>query len=123
MEDKSILFQEEIKDTSIAKKTTMSSQNTETVHSTSIYHGLPTFPSSIKNLSAIVAGANGISGDHMMRVLAESPHRWTNIYALSRRPPVVERRWETNVKHVSMDFLNNSPEELAKKLKEGGVKA
>lgn len=59
----------------------------------------------------------------MMRVLDESPQRWTNIYALSRRPPVVERKWQTNVKHVAMDFLNNSPEELAKKLKEAGVKA
>lgn len=59
----------------------------------------------------------------MMRVLAESPHRWTNIYALSRRPPVVDRKWEANVKHVAMDFLNSSPEELAKNLKEGGVKA
>ncbi|KAK2756120.1 hypothetical protein FQN54_005528 [Arachnomyces sp. PD_36] len=101
----------------------MSSQPPQALHSVSIYHGLPTFPPNIKGLSAIVAGANGISGDHMMRVLSESPQRWTNIYALSRRPPVVDRKWETDVKHVSMDFLNSSPEELARQLKEGGVKA
>lgn len=96
---------------------------TTTIRSKGIYHGLPVFPSTIKGLSAIVTGANGISGDHMVRVLDESPERWSNIYALSRRPPPVERKWKSNVKHVTMDFLYSSPAEMADKLKKEGVKA
>jgi len=96
---------------------------TTTIRSKGIYHGLPIFPETIKGLSAIVTGANGISGDHMVRVLNESPERWTNIYALSRRPPPVERKWKSNVKYVSMDFLYNSPQELAEKLRKAEVKA
>nr|KMM69946.1 aldo-keto reductase family protein [Coccidioides posadasii RMSCC 3488] len=94
-----------------------------TVQTKGIYHGLPVFPQSLKGLSAIVTGANGISGDHMMRVLAESPERWTNIYAMSRRPPAAQRKWVANFKHLPLDFLNSSPEELAKSMKDNGVKA
>lgn len=95
-----------------------------TVQSKGIYHGLPIFPDSLKGLSAIVTGANGISGDHMVRVLAESPERWTNIYTLSRRPPAIERPWpeKVNVQHVSLDFLTE-PEDMASVLKRAGVKA
>lgn len=102
----------------------MSSQSQyAAVQSKGIFHGLPVFPESLKGLSAIVTGANGISGDHMLRVLAESPQRWTNIYSLSRSPPVIERTWTTNVKHIPLDFLTSSPEELARVMKEHEVKA
>ncbi|PGG98789.1 hypothetical protein AJ80_09473 [Polytolypa hystricis UAMH7299] len=101
----------------------MSQSKYSSVQSKGIYHGLPVFPENLKGLSAIVTGANGISGDHMMRVLDESPERWSNVYALSRRPPMVDRKWQTNLKHVPLDFLNSSPEEIAKALKEHGVKA
>lgn len=37
--------------------------------------------------SAITIGANGITGAHMVRVLAESPQCWEIIYALSQKPP------------------------------------
>ncbi|KAJ5378624.1 hypothetical protein N7509_011743 [Penicillium cosmopolitanum] len=35
------------------------------LQSKSIYHGLPVFPQETKGFTAIVTGANGISGDHM----------------------------------------------------------
>ncbi|EGE01678.1 NAD dependent epimerase/dehydratase [Trichophyton equinum CBS 127.97] len=93
------------------------------VQSKGIYHGLPVFPESLKGLSAIITGANGISGHHMLRVLAESPERWTNIYSMSKRPPLVHTKWKTNVQHMSLDFLNSTPVELAMAMKENGVKA
>lgn len=65
----------------------MSSQ--QTVYSRGIYHGLPVHDPSIKGLTAIITGANGISGHYMLRVLAQSPERWAKIYCLSRRPPAI----------------------------------
>ncbi|KAM5472880.1 hypothetical protein MauCBS54593_002593 [Microsporum audouinii] len=93
------------------------------VQSKGIYHGLPVFPESLTGLSAIVTGANGISGHHMLRVLAESPERWTNVYSMSRRAPLVATKWKTNVQHIPLDFLNSTPLELAKAMREKGVKA
>jgi hypothetical protein len=46
-----------------------------------IYKNLPSFSSDIKGLTAIVTGANGISGFHTMRVLLESPERWKKVWA------------------------------------------
>ncbi|KAL5085829.1 hypothetical protein Trisim1_009899 [Trichoderma cf. simile WF8] len=80
------------------------------------FYGLPTFPEAEgKKYSAIVTGANGITGAHMLRVLAEAPERWGTIYALSRKPPSV--RIPGNVKYLAIDFLA-SPEEIAQQLKE-----
>lgn len=39
----------------------------QTVCSKEIYHGLPVFPDRVHGLTALVAGANGISGAHMVR--------------------------------------------------------
>ena len=36
------------------------------IQSKGIYHGLPVYPESQEGLTAIVTGANGISGDHMV---------------------------------------------------------
>ncbi|KAK2804500.1 hypothetical protein FQN50_006575 [Emmonsiellopsis sp. PD_5] len=97
-----------------------------TIQSKGIYHGLPVFPDSLKGLSAIVAGSNGMSGDHMVRVLSESPQRWTNIYTISRSAPEVDRKvgaGGANVKHITADFLSSSPEQLGRLLVEKGVKA
>lgn len=55
-----------------------------------------------------------------MRVLCESPKRWTKIYALSRRPPY--GNWPDHVEHVSMDLLQ-PPEKIAEQMKDRGVKA
>lgn len=93
-----------------------------------IFHNLPTFPTSIKNKTAIVTGANGISGFHTLRVLLESPERWTKVWAASRRPPPPEmmqllpKEARSRVEHVACDFLS-SPADIAKQLQEKGVKA
>lgn len=93
-----------------------------------IYHNLPTFDPSITNLSAIVTGANGISGFHTMRALLQSPQRWSKIYALSRRAPPAEMMallpddQRSRVKHVTCDFLE-SPETIAKALASANVTA
>ena len=93
-----------------------------------IYHSLPTFDPSITNLSAIVTGANGISGFHTMRVLLQSPQRWSKVFALSRRPPPAEMMallsedQRSRVQHVACDFLE-SPEKIAKALVSSNVSA
>lgn len=94
--------------------------NTLTVQDNGIYHHLPTFPAHDgKKYSAIVTGANGISGSAIVDVLAESPDRWEIIYAISRRPPVST---QSHVKPIAADFLE-SPEVIAELLKKEGVKA
>lgn len=98
------------------------SSKTTTVQSRGIYHGLPAYPSDLKNLTAIVTGANGISGYHMLKVLSQAPERWSKIYCLSRRAPAIPGGLPKNAEFVSVDFLQ-SPDEIAQKLKEKGVKA
>jgi hypothetical protein len=89
------------------------------VYSKDIFYNLPTFPEHDgKKYSAVVTGANGITGAHMIRVLSEAPERWDTIYALSRRAPSVPA--PPHVKYLAIDFLN-SPEEIAKQMKEQGV--
>ena len=53
-----------------------------------------------------------------LRVLCESPKRWTKIYALSRRPP--HGNWPSQVEHVSMDMLQ-PPEQIADQMKKKGI--
>ena len=100
----------------------MSHTSTQTVQTKGIYYGLPTFPADLKNLKAIVAGANGISGQHMIRAMSQEPERWSEIYALSRRPPLDKDSLGPRTKHVPVDFLTK-PEEIAKILKENNVQA
>ena len=91
------------------------------VQSKGIFHGLPTFPDQEgKKYTAIVTGANGISGSHIVDVLAESPERWDRIYAMSRRAPTSTR---SNVKNIAADFLASTPEELAEHFEKQGVTA
>jgi hypothetical protein len=97
---------------------TMSSQ-TQTIFSLGIYHGLPTHDNS--SYTAIITGANGISGYYMLRVLSQSPQRWSKIYCLSRRPPLVPGGLPSNAEHIACDFLQK-PEEIAGVLKEKGVR-
>ncbi|TKA45528.1 hypothetical protein B0A54_04067 [Friedmanniomyces endolithicus] len=93
-----------------------------------IFHNLPTFSPELKDLTAIVTGANGISGFHTMRVLLESPQRWKKVWAASRRPPpeemmaLLSEEQRARVEHVACDFLAK-PEEIAAQLKDKGVKA
>ena len=93
-----------------------------------IFRNLPTFSPDLKGLTAVVTGANGISGFHTMRVLLETPQRWTKVWAASRRPPpeemmaLLSEEQRSRVEHVACDFLAK-PEEIAKQLKDKGVKA
>jgi len=93
-----------------------------------IYHNLPTFDPSIKDLTAIITGANGISGFHTLRALLDSPQRWSKIYAISRRPPPKEMMdlltadQRSRVQHVASDFLS-TPETIAESMKSAKVTA
>ena len=93
-----------------------------------IYRNLPTFDPSITCLKAIVTGANGISGFHTMRVLLESPKRWSKVYALTRKPPpkpmmaLLTEDQRSRVQHVAVDFLE-SPETIAKAMADAGITA
>lgn len=81
------------------------------------YVGLPTFNQ--KGLTALVTGANGISGQHMLRVLARHPDRWTKIYALSRRPSQGLFK-APNIEHVSLDLLSGV-DNIKKTLEENNI--
>lgn len=94
----------------------------QTVQSKGIFHGLPVFPSSTKGLTAIITGANGISGNYMLQVLSEAPERWTKIYCLSRRPPAIPDGLPPQAEHIALDFLKE-PDEISRVLKEKDVKA
>ncbi|KAL0929869.1 nad dependent epimerase dehydratase family protein [Colletotrichum truncatum] len=93
-----------------------------------IYRNLPTFDESIAGLTAIVTGANGISGFNTMRALLDSPQRWETIYCLSRRPPpnemmaLLSDEARSRIKMISCDFLDD-PTLIAKSLKSSGVRA
>lgn len=94
------------------------------VQTRGIHHGLPVFgedDARYQNLTAIVTGANGISGHYMLRALGQSPHRWKKIYCLSRRPPA-QHTLPATAEHVALDFTQE-PEEIARKLKKHGIKA
>jgi NAD(P)-dependent dehydrogenase (short-subunit alcohol dehydrogenase family) len=92
-----------------------------------IYHNLPTFDPSIKGLTAMITGANGISGFATLRALLDSPDRWSKIYAISRRPPPKEMMelltadQRSRVEHIASDFLK-TPEEIAEAIKKSGLK-
>ena len=92
-----------------------------TVQNKGIFRSLPTFPEHDgKEYTAIVTGANGISGSYIVDLLAEAPERWNTIYAMSRRAPASTR---SNVKNIAADFLADSPGELAESFKKHGVTA
>ena len=94
----------------------------QTVVSKGIFHGLPTFPEyDGRKLSIIVTGANGISGSAMVKVLSEASERWDKIYALSRRPGTYPT--SSNIVSIAVDFLDSTPEAIAKVLKDHHVKA
>jgi nucleoside-diphosphate-sugar epimerase len=93
---------------------------TQQIYSRGIYHGLPTFPDAPGPYTAIITGANGISGNYMLRVLAQAPERWEKIYCLSRRPPLIEGGLPKNAAHIACDFLK-SPDEIAQVLQDNGV--
>ena len=80
------------------------------VKSEGIFYGLPDLPAPKSKQSVLVAGANGITGAHVVKVLSEHPERWSNVYALSRKPPA--QQVGGNVSYLSVDLLK-SPAEIA----------
>ena len=93
-----------------------------------IYHNLPTFPSSLSSLTAIVTGSNGISGFATLRVLLDAPSRWEKIYTLSRKPTpdsmlaLLTPAQRSRIQHVAIDFLDD-PSSIASALKKANVTA
>ena len=90
------------------------------VHSQGIFHGLPVYPSETSGLTAIITGANGISGYYMLRVLAKDPKRWSKIYCLSRRPPLIAGGLPSNAEHIALDFFKE-PKDIAATLRDAGI--
>ncbi|PPJ55560.1 hypothetical protein CBER1_05367 [Cercospora berteroae] len=78
------------------------------IQSKGIFHGLPVYPPELVGLTAIVTGANGISGHYMLKVLSEDPKRWKRIICLSRRPPLIPGGLPDNAEHIPVDFLQES---------------
>ncbi|KAL2064336.1 hypothetical protein VTL71DRAFT_4830 [Oculimacula yallundae] len=92
-----------------------------TIHNKGIHHNLPTFPDHDgKKYTAIVTGANGISGSEILNALIAAPERWGVIYAMSKRPPPSQCE---RVKSIAADFLDSTPEDLAELFKREGVEA
>jgi nucleoside-diphosphate-sugar epimerase len=91
------------------------------VHSDGIFHGLPVFPDDIQGLTAVITGANGISGSAMLRALLKSPTRWSKIICLSRRPPYSGEKLPGHVEHVPVDFLDK-PADIASTLEKHNVR-
>ncbi|KAJ8119666.1 hypothetical protein ONZ43_g3432 [Nemania bipapillata] len=97
--------------------------SSQLVHSSSIFYGLPSYPSTpeYQNLTAIVTGATGVSGYHMVKALSASP-RWSKILCLSVRPPPESfftdlGEGARRVEHLSVDLLLE-PTEIANRLQE-----
>ncbi|KAM0343536.1 hypothetical protein ACHAPU_008431 [Fusarium lateritium] len=105
----------------------MSSRN-YALRQVGIFRNLPTFDPSIKDLSAIICGAGGISGFNTLRALLDSPERWAKIYILSRsglskeQLNLIPSELRSRIKHVPTN-MSSSPEEIAKSLSENGVTA
>lgn len=98
------------------------------LHNDGIFKNLPTFSPEIQGLTAIVTGANGISGFATLRVLLQSPHRWRKVWALSRSPPPPEMmalltpEQRQRVEYLAINFLEK-PEKIGQVLKDNGVAA
>lgn len=92
------------------------------VETRGIYWGIPTYPSSLKGLNAVVFGANGISGNYMVRALSRAPERWNQVVALSRRPPLATQNISKNVRHVQADLLQD-PKDIARILENEQIQA
>jgi len=91
------------------------------VENDGIYRGVPVYDSSYHGNTAIVAGANGISGAHMLRAMARHPNIWSHVYALSRRPPQMSFLQKfSQVSHHSIDLLT-TPEQVARDLGQAGI--
>ncbi|KAL9085869.1 MAG: hypothetical protein Q9159_004475 [Coniocarpon cinnabarinum] len=93
---------------------------TEVVQTKGIFRGLPKYPDNTPQQTALITGANGISGYYMIKVLAENPQIWKKIYCLSRRPPAIPGGLPKNAEFVQCDFLK-SADEIGGVMKNHGI--
>lgn len=106
----------------------MSSENYP-LRNSGIYHNLPQFDPSIKDLTAIITGAWGISGFGTLCALLDSPYRWAKIYTISRSPPpepmlkLLPEHLRSRIQHVACDFVSATPAQIASTLKNAGATA
>ncbi|KAH3949948.1 hypothetical protein HBI56_022400 [Parastagonospora nodorum] len=104
------------------------SSSDQPLRQSGIYRNLPSWDSSVQNLTAVVCGATGISGFHAIRALLDTPDRWSKVYALSRSPLSKEmlafftEQQLGRLEHVSID-LSSSADQIAKAFKDAGVEA
>ncbi|KIW77863.1 hypothetical protein Z517_07696 [Fonsecaea pedrosoi CBS 271.37] len=95
------------------------------VRNVGIYHNLPQFDPQLTGLTALITGANGISGFNTLRALLQSPQRWSRIYTLSRRPippemmKLLPADVHNRIHHISCDLLQSDPGEIATLLNSG----
>ena len=95
------------------------------VRNIGIYHSLPQFDPKLSGLTALITGANGISGFNTLRALLASPQRWSKIYTLSRRPippammDLLSSELRGRVQHIACD-LQSEPQEIATALSTAG---
>lgn len=93
-----------------------------------IYRNLPQFDPSIKGLTAIICGVSGISGFNTLRVLLDSPGRWSTIYTLARSPlqesqlNLIDPSLRSRIKQINID-LGASGSDIKDVLLQNGVKA
>ncbi|OAP55594.1 hypothetical protein AYL99_10567 [Fonsecaea erecta] len=91
-----------------------------------IYHNLPQFDPKLTGLTALITGANGISGYNTLLALLDSPQRWAKVFTLSRRPlpaemmNLIPAELRNRIQHISCD-LQAEPATIAKTLELAGV--
>lgn len=100
---------------------TLAPDPVQLVRSDGILLGLPFYRPTPQphRQTALVTGATGVSGYHMVKVLAAS-ERWAKVYCLSRRPPPDTFFTDLGadagkVEHLLIDFLDE-PGEIARTL-------
>ena len=113
--DSSTTTKDEPKPTSEVAQSSISAQSNEFIY------GLPSYTqhTASESLTALVTGATGVSGYHLVKVLAASP-RWGKIYCLSSRPPPENfftdlGEGADRVEHLRVDFLSK-PSDVVKAL-------
>ncbi|CAH0033898.1 unnamed protein product [Clonostachys rhizophaga] len=102
-------------------------QRLQPLRNSGLFHNLPQFGPDVGGLTAIVCGANGISGFHALRSLLDTP-RWSRIFLVSRSPLCEgAKSFFTNeqlsrVTHVPVD-LSSPAESIAESLQQAQLKA
>ncbi|KAK6441954.1 hypothetical protein LTR95_001814 [Oleoguttula sp. CCFEE 5521] len=77
----------------------------QTISSRGITHGLPSLPPRVTELTAIVTGANGISGHYLLRVLGRDTKRWKKPTMFSSSLTFIQFR----ITIVTLGLLHKNP--------------